>query len=95
MKRKSEHRAAGGTAAAVRHLERTVERIPDEYPHVFHPGKELLFTYLKGIVYGLGALTAVAIVVPLLVAMLQQVQWVPLVGDFVSEVGRRIEESQR
>ena len=51
-------------AQAIDRLKKTVDHFPDEYPHLFRPGRELLFTYLKGIVYGLGALTAVAIVIP-------------------------------
>ncbi len=61
---------------------------------VFNPGRNLLFTYLRGIVYGLGAITAVAIVIPLLVAILQQIQWVPLLGNFVQDVLVRVEETR-
>ena len=82
-------------AKAMEELSDVVEHLPDEYGYVLNPGKHLVFTYLKGIVYGLGALTAVAIIIPLLVSMLQKVSWVPLVGDFVKEVGERIEETQK
>ena len=75
-------------------LRTTMETVPNEYGHLFHPGKHLFYTYIKGIVYGLGALTAVAIIIPLLVWFLQQVQWVPLVGDFLHQVLLRIEETQ-
>ncbi|TSC57616.1 MAG: hypothetical protein Greene041619_1044 [Candidatus Peregrinibacteria bacterium Greene0416_19] len=70
----------------------TIEQIPREYDLFFQPGRHLLFTYVKGIVSGLGALTAVAIVVPLLLSMLKEVQWVPLVGDFVARVSVRMEQ---
>jgi hypothetical protein len=75
-------------------LRTVVQAIPKEYDYVFHPGKQLFFTYLKGIVYGLGALTAVAIVLPVIVSVLQHVQWVPLVGDFVKDVSSRLEQTQ-
>ncbi len=80
---------------AIGNLEQVVVRFPEQYPHIFRPGRELMFTYLKGIVYGLGALTAVAIVIPLLVTLLQQIQWVPLIGDFTEDVLHRIEQSQQ
>ena len=80
---------------AIGNLEKVVDGFPDQYPHIFRPGRELMFTYLKGIVYGLGALTAVAIVIPLLVTLLQQIQWVPLIGDFTEDVLHRIEQAQQ
>ena len=80
---------------ALSQLRDTVRRLPREYGYFLSPGKHLVFTYLKGVVYGLGALTAVAIVTPLLVTFFQHIQWVPLVGDFVQKVSVQIEQSQR
>lgn len=76
---------------ALTSLEHDVEQLPREFEYVIHPGKHLLLTYLRGIVYGLGALTAAAIVIPFLVWVLQQLPWVPIIGDFVSRVATRVE----
>lgn len=54
-----------------------------------------MFTYVKGIVYGLGALTAFAIIIPLVVSLLQRVEWVPLIGNFVHDVAVRMEQAPR
>ena len=77
---------------ALRDLQGTIHDLPEDHSYVFHPGKHLFLTYLKGIVYGLGVLTAVAIIVPLIVTMLRHVSWVPLVGDFVKDVAERVEQ---
>jgi hypothetical protein len=94
---KKKHAAAGPEqelASAVRSLEHTIVRMPEEHGIVFHPAKHLLFTYMKGIAYGLGALTAVALILPLILSLLQQVAWVPIAGDFVHRVIERLEQSQ-
>ncbi|NOS67722.1 MAG: hypothetical protein HOO67_05160 [Candidatus Peribacteraceae bacterium] len=73
-------------------LEHDVERIPREFEYVIHPGKHLLLTYLRGIVYGLGALTAAVVVIPFVVWVLQKLPWVPIVGDFVNGVVERVQQ---
>lgn len=80
--------------AAIQSLEKTIVRLPDDHSMVFHPAKHLLFTYSKGIAYGLGALTAVALILPIILSLLQRVEWVPIAGDFVKKVTRQIEQSQ-
>lgn len=80
--------------AAVRGLQQTIVHMPEEHGIVFHPAKHLLFTYMKGIAYGLGALTAVALILPVLLSLLQQVAWVPIAGDFVQRVIHQLESSQ-
>lgn len=72
-------------------LEHDVEQIPREFEYVIHPGKHLFLTYLRGIVYGLGALTAAVIVIPFLVWVARQLPLVPIVVDFVNEVVQRTE----
>ncbi|PIR49506.1 hypothetical protein COU79_04505 [Candidatus Peregrinibacteria bacterium CG10_big_fil_rev_8_21_14_0_10_54_7] len=77
---------------SIEHLEHTIRELPEQYAAVFHPGKNLLLHFLRGIVYGLGMITAVALVIPLAILLVQQVQWVPLFGNFLSEVVSRMEE---
>lgn len=74
-----DRRPARGFTRAMRDLER----------------EHMLTTYLRGIVYGLGALTAVAIVMPLMVWILQKIEWVPVIGDFVTRVLYRVEMRSR
>ena len=80
---------------ALNDLQSTIAALPTDHSYVFHPGKHLFLTYLKGIVYGLGVLTAVAIIVPLVVSLMRHVQWVPLVGDFVQDIATRMEQGNR
>lgn len=77
---------------ALTSLEHDVEQLPREFEYVIHPGKHLILTYLRGIVYGLGALTAAVIVIPFIVWLLQQFPWVPIIGDFAERVLVRIEQ---
>jgi len=55
-------------------------------------GKNLGIFFLRGVMYGLGILFAIAIVIPVIVWLFQWIEWVPLIGDFVTEVIKRIEE---
>ncbi len=69
---------------ALSSLEHDVEKLPREFEYVIHPGKHLLLTYLRGIVYGLGALTAAVIVIPFILWVLQKLPWLPVVGEYVN-----------
>lgn len=75
-------------------LTKTIQRIPAEHELFFHPGKHLFFTFLKGIVSGLGVLAAAAIAVPFILWMMKEIAWVPLIGDFVSDVAERVEQAR-
>ncbi len=77
---------------AVRSLERTIEDLPHRYSHVFYPAKHLFYTFIKGIAYGLGFLVALAVIVPIIIALLRTVNWVPIVGKFLSEVATQMEQ---
>lgn len=55
----------------------------------------MLRSFLSGMLSVLGALAAVAIVVPILVWFLRGVQWPPLVDAFVQRVIMQIDESER
>lgn len=79
---------------AVDRFERRLAALPEEYDFFFHPGKHLFFTFLKGIVSGLGVIVAAAIVIPLVLWMLRGIQWVPLLGDFVERVAEHIQDAR-
>ena len=42
--------------------------------------------------YGLGFLFAFVIVIPLIVWMLQYIEWIPMLGDLIVNIIERIEE---
>tara|TARA_Y100000310_G_scaffold334072_1_gene412944 strand:+ start:509 stop:799 length:291 start_codon:yes stop_codon:yes gene_type:complete len=77
---------------SIDHLDKTIRKLPDQYAAIFHPGKNLFLHFLRGIVYGLGVIVAVALVIPLAILLIDQIQWVPLVGDFLQEVVTRMEQ---
>jgi|GEM_PF-586779 len=84
------------TAELITSLERlreTVEKVPDEYG-LGRPSKDIFYSYLKGIATGLGALTAVAIVIPLVIWFIESIHWVPLLGDFMASIADRMEQAQ-
>ncbi len=80
---------------ALHKLESSVDRLPRQFEYVIHPGKHLFVAYLQGILYGLGALTAFAILIPLFVTMLRHVEWVPILGDFIGRIATQVEHVQR
>ena len=60
----------------------------------FETGRFLWMGFLRGIVYGLGILVSFAIVVPILLAMLSYIDWIPFIGDIITEVIQRIEATR-
>ena len=76
---------------ALTSLEHDVEHLPKEFEYVIHPGKHLLLTYLRGIVYGLGALTAAVIVIPFILWVLQKLPPLPVIGDYVNRAATQIQ----
>lgn len=56
--------------------------------------RHLWIGFLRGIVYGLGILVAFAIVVPILLAILSTFDWIPFIGDIITEIILRIESAQ-
>ena len=77
---------------ALTSLEHDVEQLPKEFEYVIHPGKHLFISYIRGIVYGLGAITAFAILIPVIVWAMRRVEWVPILGDFVSKIATQVEQ---
>ena len=48
--------------------------------------KQIYRGFLTGMSSALGALVAIAIVVPILLYFLKNVQWIPLIGTFVQSI---------
>jgi len=76
---------------AIAKLDKHMKTLSDHY----EPGKYLWMGFLRGIVYGLGILVAISLVVPLIIAILSSIDWIPVIGDFVSNVAERIQSAQR
>lgn len=77
---------------ALSSLEHDVEKLPKEFEYVIHPGKHLLLTYLRGIVYGLGALTAAVIVIPFVLWALQKLPPFPVIGEYVNRAATQVQQ---
>jgi len=71
------------------HLNDSIQRFSMKYSDV---PRSLGLYFLRGVLYGLGFLFAIAIVIPVVVWLLQWVEWVPLIGDFVAEIVKRMQE---
>ena len=76
---------------AIRQLDTHMKTLSDHY----EPGKYLWMGFLRGIVYGLGILVAISLVVPLIIALLSSIDWIPVLGDFVADIALRIQSAQR
>ena len=75
---------------SVQQLEKTMSVLSNQCASILSPGRTLLFTFLKGVVYGLGILFAVAMLVPVVLALLDNIQWVAVIGDFLSQIFERV-----
>lgn len=92
---KEEARAEAKLTRSIDELRKTIEHLPGEYGYLLQPSRHLFFSYLRGIVAGLGAITAVAIVIPVMLWILHGIQWVPLLGDFVAGIATHVEQAQK
>ena len=78
-------------AAEVRKIHTFLREVHSAEQWSHHPVKVTVLSFVKGIAYCLGALTAAAIVVPFVVWFLQSVAWPPVIADFVTDVIRQME----
>ena len=76
---------------AIRQLDKHMKTLSDHY----EPGKYLWMGFLRGIVYGLGILVAISLIVPLIIALLSSIDWIPVLGDIVADIVLRIQTAQR
>ena len=52
------------------------------------------FQFLRGLAFGLGTVVGVAALVPLVVMALNQIEFVPIVGEFATEVIKEIQKQR-
>lgn len=58
------------------------------------PFQLLLYRFLSGMATGLGTVLGATLLVSLLVYWLQGIDWVPVVGDWASQIADRIEQDR-
>lgn len=84
------------TASSEVRLRKSIDKLTksvSEMEHLRTP-KTFFWTFLRGIVYGLGLITAAAIVIPVIVLLLRSVEWLPLLGGFISDIINNIEQTR-
>lgn len=82
-------------AKEVNLLTKEVTRLHDcEFLKVFkNPWKFIGFSFLKGLMLGLGTVLGATVLVAIVAYLLAQMRFVPIIGDFVEEVITHIETS--
>ncbi len=56
--------------------------------------KMLWFQFLKGMAFGLGSVLGATIIVSLLISLLSQVEFIPIIGEWAKEIMFEIQKSQ-
>lgn len=56
--------------------------------------RRLGISFLQGMAYAFGALAAVAIAIPLIMEFLRSVEWIPILGDFLTKLVTWIETAK-
>ena len=94
---KSTAKAELEIAAAAAELSKEVKKLKSlEFIQVFkHPFKFLWFSFLKGVMIGLGTVFGLTVVLSLLIFLLSKIEFVPIIGEFVSDVIQQIQDYQQ
>jgi hypothetical protein len=53
--------------------------------------RELLMQFLKGAAFGLGSVAGAGIILSLLIYLLSQIQFVPIIGDLIKDILAQIQ----
>ncbi|MDP7247417.1 MAG: DUF5665 domain-containing protein [Candidatus Peribacteraceae bacterium] len=77
---------------SIDHLNDSVQRLTKRSRAIVESSKSYGIYFLRGVMYGLGFLFAFVIVIPLIVWMLQYIEWIPMLGDLIVNIIERIEE---
>lgn len=82
-------------AKEVKLLTKEVTRLHDcEFLKVFkNPWKFIGFSFMKGLVIGLGTVLGATVLVAIAAYLLAQIRFVPIIGDFVEQIITHIESS--
>ena len=85
LDRESANRLAAALETIVAHR---IVRIHDSVPRV------LLFQFLRGLAFGLGTVIGASILVSVVVTVLAQIEFLPLIGDWAVQIIEEIESVQ-
>ena len=78
---------------SVRAIEQQLQKI-SSHPLIVKPpttARELLLQFLKGAAFGLGSVAGAGIVLSLIIYLLSQIQFVPILGDFIKDILTQIQ----
>ncbi len=92
---KSSSQGDGKLRQAVTQLDATMRQLSEEQRKASRLDSHLLISFLKGVASGLGVLVSVAIVVPIVISMMRSINWVPIIGKFVTQIATQIEQAQK
>ena len=79
--------------AAIKDLQRSVEHAKEEISLSNQFPRNLLSSFLKGVMYGIGTLTVIAVLIPFGLWFLQSIHWPPLVADFITQVIEQVDRA--
>ncbi len=91
MAGKSKESEQKGLIKTMRSLDKHMSILSGHY----EPHRYLWMGFIRGIVYGLGIIVSIAIVLPILLWLLSTIDWIPFIGDIVSDVISRMEGAKR
>ncbi|HAI98380.1 TPA: hypothetical protein DCL30_02435 [Candidatus Peribacteria bacterium] len=82
-------------------LIRSVERLTATLQQTSHAHtathgtlRRLGISFMQGMAYAFGAIAAVAIAIPLIIELLRSVEWIPILGDFLTKLVTWIEAAK-
>lgn len=81
------------TQRSLRAIEQHIEKIA-AHPLIVKPPstwRELLLQFLKGAAFGLGSVAGAGIILSLIVFLLSQIQFVPILGEFIKDILAQIQ----
>ncbi|MFO1347862.1 MAG: DUF5665 domain-containing protein [Pseudomonadales bacterium] len=80
-------------AQHIRSIEQQLQKI-SSHPLIVKPpttARELLLQFLKGAAFGLGSVAGAGIILSLIIYLLSQIQFVPILGDFIKDILMQIQ----
>jgi len=80
---------------SLKKIERALEHVNShKLMEIYNSIPKLLFyQFMKGIVFGLGSVLGATIVVSILVYLLSQIEFVPIIGEWVKHISEEIQKS--
>ncbi len=79
---------------SMKKIERALEHVNShKLMEIYNSIPKLLFyQFMKGIVFGLGSVLGATIVVSILVYLLSQIEFVPIIGEWVKHISEEIQK---